>query len=125
MNLAQELRDQIARYVSGNGSLAELRAWLADHVQQIADSNAPSLNELDGKAWILISEYDYGHRNADDLRKAFSALLDEPGVVHAVVTDTPVGPRIVTGSSVGEAVTAFAELLEATSARTTRAAVSV
>ena len=48
MNLAQILREEIKAYTEGRHGLIELRSWLADHVQEIADSDDPAVEGLDG-----------------------------------------------------------------------------
>lgn len=76
MSLAQELRDQIRAYVDGRASFYDLRVWLAAHVQAVyddADTSDQGVSTLSDRAWILMSEVDYGHWQESDLR----AALDE------------------------------------------------
>lgn len=87
MNLAQMLREEIKSYVEGRHNLNVLRAWLADHVQEIADSDDPEVDRLDGRTWILISEFDYGHREESDVRTALAAAINVQR--RAVVLSTP------------------------------------
>src|SRR5689334_16489269 len=75
VNLAQMLREEIMAYVEGRQALAALRTWLADHVQEIANSDDPDVERLDGQAWILIAELDYGHRDEADVRTRLAAAI--------------------------------------------------
>lgn len=79
MNLAQQLQARVRAYVEGQATLTDVRAWLAEHAQAIADAGDAALNELDGRAWILISEYDYGHRDEVGLRTALGELAGPRG----------------------------------------------
>ncbi len=76
MDLTQALREQVRSYVDGRSSIAALRGWLGDHVQEIADSGDPHANALDGLAWILISELDYGHRDEASIRVELQHALE-------------------------------------------------
>ena len=99
MDLKIQLRDQICSYVAGDRGLIDLRLWLADHAQDIADSGDEQLDQLDGRAWILISELDYGHRDESEVRENLAAAVgaltfrsDEP----LTVADIAPGLRPVT-----------------------------
>ena len=74
MDLAQELRGQISAYLSGAKALADLRDWLAAHVQAIYDIEDQDARELSDRAWILVSELDCGHRDEDSGRQALGDL---------------------------------------------------
>jgi len=87
VHLAEELRDRVRAYVDGRSSLADLRGWLADHVQDVADTRDPELNELDGQAWILISEHDYGHRDEASIKAALRRSLQAHPAARAVTRE--------------------------------------
>lgn len=84
VDLALALRDQISSYVDGRSTLPALRSWLADHVQRIADSGDPDIDALDGLAWVLLSEFDYGHRDEGSIRAELRRALS--------TTESPVAP---------------------------------
>jgi hypothetical protein len=76
MDLIAQLRQQICSYLRGLSTLADLRLWLADHVQEISDAGDAELDELDGLIWVLVSELDYGHRAEESVRTELAAVVD-------------------------------------------------
>lgn len=78
MNLADQLREQILSFVRGERSLSALRSWLESHVQEIEDADDPALDDLDGSAWNILAEWDYGHWDAARVRSEFRELLAAP-----------------------------------------------
>ena len=51
MTLYSELQTLVARFSRGKKSLADLRSWLEDHVDEVMASDDARLAELDGLAW--------------------------------------------------------------------------
>ena len=76
----QELRDRIQAYVAGQNSLDDLRDWLAEFAQDVADSDDAEVRELSGEAWVLMSEFDRGHRADDAVRHALAEYLARPTI---------------------------------------------
>jgi hypothetical protein len=75
MSLEQEFQGLVRSYVLGQVGLEGVRAWLADHVQAVADTRDAALDELTGEAWALLSEYDLGDRDEDSVRAELSVTL--------------------------------------------------
>ncbi len=75
MNLARELRTLVTAYVEGESALGELRDWLAAHVAAIDEGDDTVVRDLADRVWILIAEFDYGHRDEDGIREALADLL--------------------------------------------------
>lgn len=73
--LAHDLEALIEAYVREERSLADLREWLLDHVQDVLDSPDPRLAELDGVLWRLISEYDRRDRDEASVRTELTSFL--------------------------------------------------
>jgi hypothetical protein len=112
MDLAQEFRDQIRSYIEGGCSLGELREWLVLHTQGIADGGDTELNELDGRAWILVSEYDYGHRDEQGLRSELRRLLADAAAEFAFTPEHAVARTgIADGTASTQWLTFHAELI--------------
>jgi hypothetical protein len=78
VNLTQIPIEQLTAYLEQRITLAELRQWLADLAPAMAtdDDSAPSA--LSDELLLLVSEYDYGHRDEADLRAAMLELLPAP-----------------------------------------------
>ena len=74
MALREEVQEQIVAYLESRNSLDDLHYWLADHVQEIADVGDCEGRELADRAWILIAEFDAGHRDEDGVRDALTDL---------------------------------------------------
>ena len=104
MHLREMLREQARAYVECRSPLAELRSWLADHVQEIADAHDTALDELDGRLWSLISEFDLGHRDEASIRAELSKALEGQPAVQQVgdtyILALTAGPRSASGSVV-------------------------
>ena len=85
MSVDNELRKEVGRYLQGQNSLSQFRAWLERHVRQLADTPDATNRLLNGQAWLLLSEYDYGHRTEDEIRTELAetvphlALQSRPG----------------------------------------------
>jgi hypothetical protein len=94
MDLTTDLRAQIHSYVEGRSTLEDLRMWLADHVQEIADAGSAELDELDGLVWVLISELDYGHRDEAEVRELLAEALNGQ-------LSRPEEPRLESGADAG------------------------
>jgi hypothetical protein len=80
MPLFEELKTTLEAYVDGRVPLSDLRRWLAEHVQEVAEREDPVLYDVNGLAWTLLAEYDYGHidegRLRDELREGMPNLQD-------------------------------------------------
>lgn len=79
MNLTHALQDMLSAYLDGRMTLEQLRLWLAEHVQELPDAEDPEATRLADQVWILLSEFDYGHREEEDVR---AELQRELATVH-------------------------------------------
>jgi len=75
MTLAREFEALLDSYVQGRCALDDVRRWLASHVQAVLDSDEDGLRELDGLAWLLISELDRGDRLEQSVRAELAGAL--------------------------------------------------
>lgn len=75
MDLVQGFQDLAAAYVARERALDEVHAWLVDHAQAVADANDTCLSRITGRAWILISEFDAGHLDEDDVRRGVAQVI--------------------------------------------------
>lgn len=91
MKLIREVQDVVSAYVCGKTSLEDVRDWLGRHVQAVADQGDTSLAGLYGEAWLLISEYDLGHRSEDsvrtELKRAISPMRSVIGPPEQIWSD--------------------------------------
>lgn len=75
-NLGLEMRKQIARYLAGGISIAELQssiAPLAWNIDRRADPNSTSLgHELD----LLLAEFSHGDWNEEEVRRYLRPLVE-------------------------------------------------
>ena len=74
MTLHSELQALVAELSVGTKSVADLRSWLEDHVDEVMESDDQRLTELDGLAWTLIAEMDRGDRDEGSLRTELGAV---------------------------------------------------
>lgn len=74
MNLQEEIERSVRAFIAG-GSIEDLRAWLSHHAEAIAECGDPSVQRLSGRAWILSSELDYGHRDEIEVRWELGKFL--------------------------------------------------
>ena len=75
MGLTAKLTTVLQAYVDGTAVLDHVHEWLIDHVQVVADSSDQKLQELDARAWMLISEWDLGHRTEESVRQEIAEAL--------------------------------------------------
>jgi hypothetical protein len=75
MSVEEQLRHEVRRYVEGESTLSGLRFWLSGHVQSLADSQDETARGLDTVSWVLISEYDLGWWNEEQIREKLRAEL--------------------------------------------------
>jgi hypothetical protein len=73
--LNHEFWSHVQDYVAGHVDLTNLEEWLAEHVQDIADSLDPGLQEANDLLWTLISEKSYGHRSDTEIKETLQPLL--------------------------------------------------
>ena len=78
MTLYSELQMLVAGLSRGDKSVADLRSWLEDHVDEVMESDDKRLAELDGLAWTLIGELDRGHRDEASVRTELGAVAVLP-----------------------------------------------
>lgn len=76
-SLSQSLQEQLRAYVRGDAVLDDLRDWLEDHVQAVAEaeSEEPGVWPFSDEVWLLVSEYDSGDRTEVDLKQALMELV--------------------------------------------------
>ena len=79
MSLAHELESLTRSYLVGRTSLEDVRQWLVAHAQDVVDADDPSLDELDGELWLLISELDRGDRDEASIRADLELFFQERG----------------------------------------------
>ena len=86
MVLRHELETVVLAVIDQRSSLDSLHDWLADHVQDVADAGDADTEELANVAWVLIAEFDLGHRERKDvlveLRHALSTHKDLIDIKH-------------------------------------------
>ena len=75
----RELVAQLQAFACGHQDLAALRAWLAEHVWELADSPSPLDRMLAGETELALAECDRGHRQPHEVREQVTALL---GALH-------------------------------------------
>lgn len=68
MTLYGELQTLVAELFRGTKSVADLRSWREDHVDEVMASDDERLTELDGLAWRLTGELDRGDRDESSVR---------------------------------------------------------
>lgn len=78
MTLYSELQTLVAEFSRGTHSVADLRSWLEDHVDEVIASDDERLAELDGLAWTLIGELDRGDRDEASVRSELGAVAALP-----------------------------------------------
>ena len=78
MALYDDLHALVAELSRGKTSLADLRSWLEDHVDEVMESDDKRLLELDGLAWTLIGELDRGDRDEASVRSELGAVAALP-----------------------------------------------
>jgi len=74
MTLYAELQSLVAECSRGRKSVADLRSWLEDHVDEVIESGDEPLAELDGLAWTLIAEMDRGDRDEASVQTELGAV---------------------------------------------------
>lgn len=74
MNPGQQLLSWIGGYIEDEVSLAELQMWLAAHAQELALQDEAT-SELEAAAWVLISEWQAGHRDELEIRTELREIV--------------------------------------------------
>ena len=90
MDIARDLVRMLGLVADGKVPIDELYEWLAEHVQEIADSSTSSTRELADQAWIAVGEWQNARRSDADLRTALDNLLARANAVRAVWGVTPI-----------------------------------
>ena len=101
--LLRQLQDMIALCLTERISLAALRGWLEDRVEELAESSDPSFAPLAGEVWLLFSEADLGHRTEAEVRRHLYRLIRHRAMrmtYRERLHEAAVGTR-ATGTSVG------------------------
>jgi hypothetical protein len=75
MNLMSELEEVLQAFLDRRVTLDDLHGWLADRVQAVADANDATLGELVNRLWLLVIEFDEGHRSEELVREEIAALI--------------------------------------------------
>lgn len=79
MRIDREFEQIASLFVEGKLSLDAYHIWLAEHAQDIADSANPFVHHLDGRSWLLLSEYQSGDLPEDKVRRELAEFLEENG----------------------------------------------
>lgn len=69
------IRDQIARYLSGDISLAEFEDWFVPRAWVAAREGSAAALDLVMQIELLLGEFSSGHRTEDDVKAALSRTL--------------------------------------------------
>lgn len=75
MALTEEIRSEIEAVVHDERTLEDLRVWLAEHVQEVADLQNSEVENTADQAWMVLAEWFDGHRDEASTRGALAALI--------------------------------------------------
>jgi hypothetical protein len=77
MPVVHGLEEKVEAVAEGRSSVEELRLWLGERVQAVADANNAHVTELSDRAWILVAEWLDGLRDESSVRCELSEALAE------------------------------------------------
>lgn len=77
MNPLQEVQGQISSYLDGALSLDELEDWLAESAESLSQAGDDAAVRLSARAWRLISELGYGHRDENSVREELRKAMPQ------------------------------------------------
>ncbi len=70
-----EISYRLARYVTGEESLAEFRRWLLPLVWNLAEPGNDEVSQLANQVELRLAEFLNGHWTEDDLREFFVRIV--------------------------------------------------
>jgi hypothetical protein len=73
--LELEISAQVARYLAGEATLAELRRWLLPLVWELSESDGEQGSRLAYRIELRLAEYMNGHWTEEDLRTIFERTV--------------------------------------------------
>ena len=79
MGIDREFEQIASLFVQGELSLDAYHIWLAEDAQDIADSANPFVHHLDGRSWLLLSEYQTGDLPEDNVPRELGEFLEANG----------------------------------------------
>ncbi len=91
MDLAAEIREQVASYLSGRLPIADLWRWLQDRLWDIDNREHPVTASMAHEIELLLSETAHGDWTENELREKLRPITS--------MYEFTVGPRGVTTSS--------------------------
>jgi hypothetical protein len=74
-NLLHTIRDAASAYVLGTIDAEALEETLAKLAIPVSEGNDPSTQDLHALIWLLLSEYDLGHRDEASLRRSLQQAI--------------------------------------------------
>jgi hypothetical protein len=83
-----EISYRVARYLTGEESLAEFRRWLLPIVWNLAEPGNDEVSQLASRIELRLAEFMNGHWTEDHLRVHFAALIPSTSGLAAAVQPT-------------------------------------
>jgi hypothetical protein len=109
-DLDLEISYRVARYLTGDESLAEFRRWLLPIVWELAEPDSDEVSPLANRIELRLAEFVNGHWTEDDLRALLQHLIAATG---GIPSDLEAKISGVPASGLAEPVRPPAEFLPA------------
>ncbi|MBM2811153.1 MAG: hypothetical protein HW416_1912 [Chloroflexi bacterium] len=75
MHLRAQIERLLTRFIANEIPVTDLRDWFAVYAQAIAQDGDSEARLIADTIELLVSEYDYGHRTEEEIRREAVALL--------------------------------------------------
>jgi hypothetical protein len=86
-----EAHGRVSGYLRGSASLADLESWIWSFLGDLEDSHDEDTRNLAGTIGSIISEYSYGDRTEESMRKELAAAIRPfEDSVPVVAADSPI-----------------------------------
>jgi hypothetical protein len=76
MSLDLEIRDRLTRYLRGDSSLSEFRAWFVPATWDVTPESNPSAADLSAEIHLRLAEYDRRHWTEAELQDRLRPLAE-------------------------------------------------
>jgi len=73
-----EAREKVSGYLRGSASLADLESWIWSFLGDLEESQDDGARNIAGTIGSLISEYSYGDRTEESMRKELATAILRP-----------------------------------------------